>query len=116
MKKQTKTNKNLVALIKELKEHSSKQKTNFWKKIALELEKPTRRKRTLNLSKIEKYTKDKETVIVPGKVLGMGELKKDITVSAFQFSDSAKNKIKNKLTIKDLMEKNPTGKGVKILG
>lgn len=106
----------LVALIKQLKEHSAKQKTDFWKRIALELEKPTRRKRTVNLSKIEKYAKDKETVIIPGKVLGTGELKKDVTVSAFQFSDSAKNKIKNKLTIKELLQKNPTGKGVRILG
>jgi len=116
MKKLTKTNSNLIKLVKELKEHSSSQKTEFWKKIALELNKPTRKTRTVNLSKIEKYSNDKETVLIPGKVLGDGELKKDITVSAFQFTESAKNKIKSKLTIRELLQKNPTGKGVRILG
>ena len=116
MKKLTKTNTHLVALIKQLKEHSAKQKTDFWKKIALELGKSTRRKRTVNLSKIEKYAKDKETIMVPGKVLGTGELNKDVTVSAFQFSESAKKKIKNTITIQELLDKNPTGKGVRILG
>ena len=116
MKKLFKTNSTLVELIKELKTHSASQKTDFWKKIALELEKSTRRKRTVNLAKIDKHSKDKETVIIPGKVLGTGSLKKDVIVSAFQFSESAKSKIKNKLSIQELLKKNPTGKGVKILG
>ena len=111
-----KSNKNTENLIKELKQLSAKEKTNIWKSIAKNLEKSTRRKRIVNLSKINKYTKPKETVIVPGKVLGTGNLNHDVTVAAFQFSDSAKEKIKNNLTIQELMKQNPKGKNIKILG
>ena len=116
LKIKMKSNKNTENLIKELKQLSAKEKTNIWKSIAKNLEKSTRRKRIVNLSKINKYTKPKETVIVPGKVLGTGNLNHDVTVAAFQFSDSAKEKIKNNLTIQELMKQNPKGKNIKILG
>ena len=116
MKKLTKTNPHLVSLIKELKEHSAKQKTEFWKSIALKLEKSTRNQKSVNLKIIEKYSLNKEIILVPGKVLGEGELTKDLTIVALNFSESAKDKIKNRLTIKELLHKNPTGKGVRIIG
>lgn len=115
MKNQTKTNEKLVSLIKELKTHSASQKSNFWKKIAIELEKPTRKSISVNLSHINKHIKDKEIALIPGKVLGTGDYEKTNEVAALQFSDSAKIKIKNKLTIHELFKKNPTGKGVRIL-
>lgn len=111
-----KSNQNTEKLIKELKQLSTKEKTNVWKAIAKNLEKSTRRKRIVNVSKINKYTKPKETVIVPGKVLGTGTLQHEVTVAAFQFSDSAKEKIKNNLTIQELMKQNPKAKNIKILG
>jgi len=95
-------------------------KSPFWKRIAKELKKPARSQRKVNLTKIEKFAKDNLTVVVPGKVLGIGTLTKKVDIVAYGFSDSAKAKIKKaggKATdFKTLMKKNPSGKGVMILG
>ncbi|MCD4760097.1 50S ribosomal protein L18e [archaeon] len=111
-----KTNKNLVNLIKEIKEHAGRGNSGFWKRVVKELENSTRRKRKVNVSKINKVTKANEVVLVPGDVLGTGDLDHEVSVAALRFSESASEKIKNKLTIKELFEKNPKGKDVRILG
>jgi len=113
-KKTGPTNPVLKDLIKELKTLSIKNKVKLWKAIAIELEKPTRRRISVNLSKIDRHAKDKEIIVVPGKVLGNGDLTKDIIIAAYQFSESANKKIKNKLTIKELMYKEP--KKIRIMG
>ena len=110
------TNPNLAHLIHDLRMLSNKEKVNIWKTIANELEKPTRRRRSVNLSKINRYSKDNETIIVPGKILGTGTLTKNVTIAAFQFSESSKSKIKNHLSIQELMKKNPKGKDIRIIG
>ena len=93
---------------------------SIWKAIALYLEAPTRQKRIVNLSKIAKYSEENDVIIVPGKVLGGGDLQHKVTVAAFTFSKQAVDKIqKNKgsvLSIQELMEKHPKGTGIKILG
>ncbi|MBU2633814.1 MAG: 50S ribosomal protein L18e [Nanoarchaeota archaeon] len=109
----------LKDLIKELKTLASKEDVKLWKRIASDLEKPTRIRRKTNLYKINKYTKDDETAIVPGKVLSLGELTKKITIAAYQFSDASLNKI-NKIgkaiSIQELIKQNPKGKKVRIIG
>ncbi len=115
-------NKNIQQenLIRELKKLSIEQDVKFWKRIATELEKPSRNKRVVNLSKISKYAKDGDLIVVPGKVLSSGELNHKIKICAYRFSESAKVKIKNSgseiLTITQLMSQNPKAKGVKIIG
>ncbi|MFH1589111.1 MAG: 50S ribosomal protein L18e [archaeon] len=109
----------LTELIQELKKNSIENNVKIWKRVASDLEKPTRNARTVNIFKIEKYAKANETIIVPGKVLGTGELTKKVKVAAFNFSDSAFKKINEKgevLTIKELLKINPKGKKVRILG
>ena len=76
----------LINLIRELKKTSTKNKVNIWKRVALDLERPTRIRRTVNLYKIDKYAKPGETALVPGKVLSLGSLDKPITVATYQFS------------------------------
>lgn len=119
MKIQRKTNTHLVNLISELRKASHKEKTDLWKAIAKELEKPTRKRRTVNISKIEKYVNKGETALVAGKVLSVGTLTKPLTIAAFQFSETAKNKI-NKIgkaiSIRELMKENPKGKNIRIIG
>ncbi|MBI2670562.1 50S ribosomal protein L18e [Candidatus Woesearchaeota archaeon] len=110
------TNPDLRKLIQNLRILSSKENVGIWKAIANELEKPTRARRSVNISKINKYARDNETIIVPGKVLGSGNVTKEVTVAAFQFSESAKNKLKNFMLINDLIKKNPKGKNVRIMG
>ncbi|MBT3395394.1 50S ribosomal protein L18e [archaeon] len=115
MKKAKHTNEQLKNLILDLKVHSHKEKSPFWKVIAKELEKPTRRKRTVNISKLNKVTKKGETIVVPGKVLGNGELNHELTIAAFHFSETAKNKLKNTLTIRELLKKDQKGKNTRII-
>ena len=118
MKKSNK-NQQIQELVKELKKLSIDQEVKFWKRIASDLEKPTRQRRTVNVWKINKYAKDNETIIVPGKVLGTGELSKKVNVAAYNFSDEALSKISQQgkaLSIEELMKSNPKGKGVRIFG
>jgi large subunit ribosomal protein L18e len=99
---------------------SRKEKVNVWSRLASDLAKPTRSRREVNLFTVDLYANDGETVVVPGKVLGTGDVSKPVSVAAFRFSDSAKEKIvkaKGKVfTIQDVMKSNPKGKNVRILG
>ena len=103
---QKKTNPSLKALIILLK----KQKTPFWLTIAKELSKPKRKQIKVNLFKINKIAKPKDTLIIPGKVLSQGNLDKQIKIAAFSFSLNAIKKIKiagcKIIKIEDLV-KNP---------
>ncbi len=119
MKKTGPTNIHLRNLITELNKLSTNQKSKIWKSIATNLKKPTKQKRIVNLFKINKLAKNNETIIVPGKVLGNGELQKKLIISAFNFSKSAIEKIKQTggkaITINELMKQNPKGSKVRII-
>ncbi len=114
------TNIQLEGLIQMLKKQSSEQNVNIWKRIAEDLEKPRRQRRVVNLYKLDKYTKDNETVIVPGKVLATGDIKHKINIAAWDFSDGAIRKIVGAngkcLSIPEMLEKNPKGQKMRILG
>lgn len=113
------TNVQLQKLIVELKKLSTKEKAPIWKRVASDLSKPARNRRTVNLSKIQKLAKDNETLLVAGKVLSAGDLTKKINLAAWQFSDKAigkVNKAGKAMSIQDLMKSNPKGKRVRILG
>ena len=113
-------NQELRTLIGDLKRETYAQKAGIWKRIASDLEKPSRQRRVVNLSKISRYTKDNETIIVPGKVLGAGAMQHSVVVAAFSFSDSARQEIEKAkgkcITIKELIKQNPKGKDVRIIG
>ena len=90
------------------------------KRVAKDLNKATRIRREVNLSKINRYTKEDEIIIVPGKVLGGGELDHKLTISAFKFSDSALSKIEKSgskiIPIDELLKESQTGKKIRIIG
>lgn len=109
------TNPNLKRLIRALRTASNKQGVAIWDKVATELERQTRKRREVDINKLNRVTKAKETVVVPGKVLATGEIAHDITVAAWRFSEAAKNKVKT-LTIEELLKQNPKGKNVRIIG
>lgn len=112
-------NQQLTQLVSDLKKLSIEQEAKLWKRIASDLEKPTRQRRTVNVYKIDQYSKDNEVVIVPGKVLGTGELNHNVTVAALNFSEEAKEKIASKgkaISIRELMQQNPKGAKIKLLG
>ncbi len=114
------SNEHLRVLISELKEESASQKTSIWKRLAKDLERPTRIRRIVNISRINRHSKDNETVVIPGKVLGSGSLDHSLTVAAFSFSQSARSRIEEAkgkcISIQELMKKNPKGTNVKIIG
>ena len=56
--------------------------------------KPKRIRPSVNLDKINKLTKENESIIVPGKVLGGGTLTKKVNICAIDFTDSAMAKLK----------------------
>ena len=113
------TNPVLVGLIEDLKAAGHKHNVPFAIKLAEELSKPERIKVEVNLTRIERNANKGETIVVPGKVLGDGELKKPLTIAAANFSMSALEKISKAggkaLTLSELIEKNPKGTDVKIL-
>ena len=115
----SKTNPQLVATIDNLKAKTRETDAAIWRDIALRLEKPKKNWAEANLSKLERYAKDGETIIVPGKVLAAGEISKKITVAAYSFSEAAAKAIVaaggKTLSIEELADANPKGTGVRIM-
>jgi len=113
------TNVHLRRLIRFLEKASNENKVRIWKYVAELLSKPTRQRIEVNLSKIDKHTKEGDIVVVPGKVLGSGKLTKKVTIAAWKFSENALLKAKksgaNIITIEELVKSNPTGSNVKII-
>jgi len=120
LRKAKSTNPELITLISILKKKSREEKANIWLDVAEGLVKPKRKRVEVNLSRLNRYAQKGETVVVPGKVLGSGTIRHPFTVAAFAFSEKAKDKLKaakaKRLSILELVEKNPKGTNVKIIG
>ncbi len=114
-----KSNPNLVRLIDDLLKASAMNNAPIWKDIAERLAKPKRLYAEVNVAKIQRYAKEGETVLVPGKVLGGGKISKSVTVAALSFSETARRKILEAggkcIAIEELIESNPKGSGVRIM-
>jgi len=109
------TNPELKELILDLEKGSG-----IWKQIAGELERPSRMRREVNLSRINRYAKPDEIILVPGKVLSSGNLDKSLTIAAWRFSSGAIAKIKKAngqaISLGEAMKKYSTSKTIRILG
>jgi large subunit ribosomal protein L18e len=105
MKRTGPTNIELRLLISELR----KQKKPIFDRLASELSRPSRNRRSVNLSRINTNTNKDEIAVVPGKVLGSGTLTKKLTIAAWQFSETAKTLIKSSgsdaISLKELIKK-----------
>jgi large subunit ribosomal protein L18e len=90
-----------------------------WNKIAQIISGGRRKYPSINLSRIDKESSGNEILIIPGKVLGSGDLSKKVKICALYFSESAITKIKEKkaeaIKIIDEIKKNPNAEGIKIL-
>ena len=90
-----------------------------WLEVASILSSPRRESIDLNLGQIDFLAKEGDVVVIPGKVLSQGEIKKKIRVVAYKFSEKAKEKLlKEKIQISSIMDeikKNPEAKGVRVL-
>ncbi len=111
-------NSELASTILQLRQVAIQNNSGFWKKVVLELQKPRRNKRVVNIYKIQKLAKQGDVIVVPGKVLGTGDLSLKITIAAESFSKSALEKINSvgkATSLLDLARENPKGTGLKII-
>ena len=114
------TNQSVVRMAKDLRKASAKNDAPIWARLAAEALKPSIARRRINLKRIGQLTKDDDTVVFPGKVLGTGNVPHKITLCSFSISNSAASKIVDGggrlVRYTDLIEQNPTGSGVVLLG
>ncbi|OLS24585.1 MAG: 50S ribosomal protein L18e [Candidatus Heimdallarchaeota archaeon LC_2] len=114
------TDPNVASLIVELRKASKNNEAPIWRSISKKLQKSRRTRPQVNVSKLNRFTENDEFVVIPGKVLGSGELNHSVNVAAVTFSEGARNKILaaegRVLTISELINEKPKGSGVKILG
>lgn len=113
-----KTNPRIINLILSLKEAGIENEAPIWLAVAGKIENPSRRYANVNMSKINRYAADNDVLLVPGKVLGAGDLERSVTVAALAFSESAVTKITAAggkcLKIEEILEENPKGSGIRI--
>ncbi|OYT35404.1 MAG: 50S ribosomal protein L18e [Candidatus Aenigmarchaeota archaeon ex4484_52] len=93
MKLRNFTDKNKKDIILELKSNFKKDKKKIWLALAKHLNKPKRNLASVNLSKINYYAKDNDTIFVAGKILGNGIIDKKLVLSSFKVSNTALEKI-----------------------
>ena len=95
-----------------------KTKRRIWRKISKKLSGSRKSRIEANLYRINKKTKENDIIVVPGKVLGIGELNHKMTIACLDYSGSAKKKIESSgsrlISIEDLLAENPEGKSVRI--
>ncbi|MDE1842287.1 putative ribosomal protein L15 [Nitrosotalea sinensis] len=114
------TNQVVIQMVNTLRVASKKNKAPIWERLADLALKPTRAKRTMNLGQIDRLAADNDVIIVPGKVLGTGNLSHKITLCSFSISTTGAKKVTASggkvLDISQIIKNHPTGKGVKIIG
>ena len=107
-------------MVKDLKQASKKNEAPIWSRLADLATKPSSSKRIVNLTRINRITKENDIIFVPGKVLGTGSVSHKITLCSFSISTTAAKKIIQTggtiMTYSDMIKKYPTGKGVMIFG
>ncbi len=99
-------NPEFLRLLAFLERKGRKEKSGFWLRVVELLKKPRRRRVEVNLYKIGKF--DSDFIVVPGKVLGVGNVGKK-TIGALSFSATAKKRIEESggkaLSLMDFAEK-----------
>ncbi|MHC4293818.1 MAG: 50S ribosomal protein L18e [Planctomycetota bacterium] len=114
------TNPLLIRTVRVLRRKAREFNAPVWRALADKLEKSKHTRCRVNVSRINRYTKKDDYAIVPGKALGSGILDHAVSVAAFTFSETAKKKIEavggECLTLSALVQKNPKGSNLKIVG
>jgi large subunit ribosomal protein L18e len=123
MRRSGPTNIYIRKLIGLLKKRYRESGAKIWKTTANLLEYPRRKRIEVNLGKISRIYDNlgikPKILIIPGVVLGHGDIKSPITVAALRFTKKAKKKIESLggkcLSIYDAIEINPNGSDAIIL-
>lgn len=108
-----KTNPEIVETILAAKKNKS------WLPVANKVSTPRRKQFSINLDQIDKQTKDNDVIVIPGKVLGTGEINKKIKIVALSYSESAKKKLEKSGVkfhfINEEIKNNPNAKNIKVI-
>lgn len=93
--------------------------SRFWRSIENLLSRSRSKIAEVNVGKIARLTKNGDRVVVPGKVLGKGEINHAVTVAALSFSSSALAKLNSAgctvMQLDKFVQVEQKGKGVKII-
>jgi len=115
-----KSNSELVETITSLKEAARNNEAPIWRSIAKRLEGPSRNWPIVNISKLEYNIKKNGKAIIPGKLMGSGNITKKMTVTAYSFTRAATEKIEKAggkcIPYMDFIKSNPKGKDVMVIG
>ncbi|UYP47758.1 50S ribosomal protein L18e [Candidatus Lokiarchaeum ossiferum] len=94
-------------------------KRRIWRDVSKRLMAPQKNRVEVNLAKLNLATSKDDVVVIPGKVLSVGNMTKAITVACYAISSSAAKKLEEsgskRISIEDLLKQNPSGSGVKII-
>ncbi len=103
-----------------LRKHGKQEKEGIWKDASEALLDPRRNRPSVNIGEISRNTSDGSKALIAGKVLGGGEMNHKVTVAAFSFSESAKQKIVSSggkcMSLQEFMDSKIGRKGVVVLG
>jgi large subunit ribosomal protein L18e len=103
-----------------LRRASKKNKAPIWRALERELARPRRNRRKVNVGALADKTNDGQVIVVPGKLLGSGEIGHKLTLCAITISESATKKIiacgGKLVSLSNLVEQYPDGKGVRVIG
>jgi large subunit ribosomal protein L18e len=104
-------------LIENLYKLSKDKKKEIYAIVAKVLESSTRLQPSKNLFNLQKmnYISEGDIVVIPGKLLGTGNLEKKITIYCLNASESAKKKFKNIKSLKDFCKDNIDYKKLKLI-
>ncbi len=96
------------------------EKVAIWKAVLKELLKSRSNRREVNIGRLADVTNENDVVIVPGKILGSGNIGHKLTVWSFDISEVAAKKIirvgGKLIPLDNLLQKYPSGKGIRIIG
>lgn len=113
------TNWQLRMLARFLRKAAKSNSSNIWRVVAEFVEKPRRQRVIVNVGKLNRVAEDGDVVVVPGKLLGGGQLRRKLVIAAVGASPKAIQKVLEAggevLTIPELVKRNPKGSGVKIV-
>ena len=114
-----KENPELVRTLLQLKRAAKAHDAPIWADVASHLARPRHQHAPVNVGHLQRLAEDRETVVVPGKLLAEGRLSRPLTVAAFHFSAEAREKIHHAggsaVTITELLKEHPKGKGVRLV-
>jgi large subunit ribosomal protein L18e len=87
----------------------------LWKRVLKLSDVPARSRRKVNLYKINRYSKEGDNVIVPGKVLGEGQMDHRISITAMEFSARARTNLKGSQCTVRKLDQMMKEKGIRVI-